>query len=426
MRRLWPLVAAIEHLVQHEAAVDSGGRVGVGKQLRLDATALDTAPDMSTFCGITQVDSYTRVGCGTCADSCNEYETKELDGTESTVSSVTSCKEACGQDPDCKAMSIESLGDGTVKCITHTALPYMHGAVCGGQCGGDSATCGVHTCLAREPPAAAAVRVVELGTGACASHDGTDLDVIRTDFVEAAGDDGLAVVRQNCKAKCMEDESCRAYSVGQRACTAAGSASSQHVCQLYSSAAAQAVQHPAGLRLGVCTDDFCPDGACSVPTPGDTPNMKCFAKTHFAADEKEWHMRSEGACIGESWTQSGSLNEPVEAQQEEQLILQNYSHTSKERHCQQQCEGSAECTGVSFTISASTTRSSFCRLYKEAVVAGNARLRQEELCDACKPDNTPCSCLASTGSTIPRATCCAACKACSAQYNSKCYAYGVA
>jgi hypothetical protein len=407
------LVAAIEHkLVNHEAVVESGGRIGVGKQLRLDEA------EGSGFCDTYSASGYAKVGCGTCAESCNEYDTVELSATtDDTFDTVGACKSKCNGESDCKGITIEKVSDTEIKCTTHNTLPYMHGAVCSGKCDNDG-SCGGSVCMAKTTTASSARRIIELGKGACASPGRSDdqLTVIKTTNVAAGGASGLTTVTNDCKTECEGDEDCRAYSVGERQCDGAGS---EHICQLYSDRAAQAVQDPSGLTLQLCTD-FCSSGACTVVVA----NTKCYAKTHFADSEKEWMLRSDGACIGESWAGSGSASDPVEATQDSQTVLADTAGTSKERNCQTECEGDSNCKGVSFTISTNSAQDSFCRLYSDNVVAGSKKLRQEELCDACKEDaGSPCQC---SGSTQTSRLCCSDCKACADQYTSKCFAYGVA
>lgn len=415
MRRLWPLVAAIEHkLVNQEAVVESVGRLGAGKQLRHDEV------EMTGFCDTYSASGYTKVGCGTCAESCNEYDTVALsDTTEETFDTVGACKSKCNGESDCKGITIEKASDTEIKCTTHNTLPYMHGAVCSGKCDNDASSCGVSVCMAKTTTAGSARRIVELGKGACASPDRSDneLTVIKTTNVAAGGASGLSTVTNNCKQECEDDKDCRAYSVGERQCDGAGG---EHICQLYSDRAAQAVQDPSGLTAQLCTD-FCSNGACTVVVA----NTKCYAKTHFADNEKEWMLRSDGACIGDSWAGSGSASDPLEAAKDSQTVLTDSADgTSKERKCQQECEGDSGCKGVSFTLSTNSAQDSFCRLYSDKVVAGSKKLRQEELCDACKADaGSPCSCSSSTQTSR---LCCADCKTCADQYTSKCFGYGVA
>ena len=177
---------------------------------------------VKNFCHGLSLTDFTKVGCGTCTATCNEYATdaeKLLVGNDigpdlGTDFTVAGCLQRCRDDPLCKGISIDQSG-ATPSCSLHNTLPYLHGALCDGQCHNED-TCSnsaQQACLAKTTSTSTA-QMVELGTGRCDRHSGT-LTVLSN---EAWPMSSSTTVLDNCEASCLNSTSCKAFNLGTRRC----------------------------------------------------------------------------------------------------------------------------------------------------------------------------------------------------------------
>merc|ERR1719181_1210062 len=207
-----------------------------------DVGALLRAEDAErNFChGLTLTD-FTKVGCGTCTQTCNEYATstqQTLDGNDVASAlgdafTVAGCLQQCRDDSTCKGITIDQSNPSAKACILHADLPYLHGALCDGLCHNEDScsSSASKACLAKVTSTGTA-RMVSLGTGRCDNHRTT----MTVTSVEAWPLSSSSTVLDNCRNSCLNSQTCKGFNIGTRRCvgTAGGDAEpAEQFCQLY-------------------------------------------------------------------------------------------------------------------------------------------------------------------------------------------------
>merc|ERR1719440_230471 len=105
MKALWPLVLALD---QRDAS--SLGMVLADLRTDTSRTMLRMEESARNFCHGLSLTDFTKVGCGSCTPTCNEYATateKNLFGTDiaselGTDFTVAGCLQRCRDDHQCK------------------------------------------------------------------------------------------------------------------------------------------------------------------------------------------------------------------------------------------------------------------------------------------------------------------------------------